>query len=285
MDNTSDRKTRCKALSGISTALVVPLALIACERAGGQQEAKVAEASRSCSETPLAPRYRPGCLERRSQDGPADPARVLADVCPAGTAIDGRCEGRFGKPTGSGGAQVLSFRTVRMDREAKDFEVMWKCPDWSGLVRVTVRIGDYVVHLKEQCSAERIRWPINVFRTYRVTKASAMASVEVWSGDSPCRIPTYLLAHLVVPSGLFQPEKNACAKNGVTDACLTVHSNFSAIEWGIDLGATPLEKGSGAMLERHYTIPTSQKCHPVFVDFFNGERPRAAPTCISELRF
>jgi hypothetical protein len=244
---------------------------------------RAAAQTRSCATSPVVRRFK--CDPAKDEDVPADPVRILADICPSGSVASNTCEGRFGIPTGSGGAQVLSFHTLKFVSALKKFRVEWQCPDWPGQVRVVVRIGDYVAGLTSACGAGHIEWPIERFRTYRIRRAKTLALVEVWTGNSPCRIPIHLLAHLTVPEGLYQPDETRCAKATAQNVCLTVASNFAKDLWEVGLDGVLLESGRGRMGPRQFLIRKPDPCEPNLLSVDFDRASEAKPTWIDEIRF
>jgi hypothetical protein len=240
-----------------------------------------------CPPAPLVERYRAGCPPDPPKIGVGPEVGPLTNVCPSSAVVANQCEGRFGIPTGSGGAQIASFHTLKLDPEAKKLRIEWKCPGWDGQVRIIVRIAEYTTAISASCKAERVEWPTDRFLTYGIRRAQPTALVEVWNGNSPCRIPIHLLAHMTIPNGLFRRAESPCNNTSDSNACLVIESRFAADNhWEIGTGGERVLKiGFGRMGSQSILIRRPMDCKPIDLTVDFDRAASAKPTCIGEIRF
>ena len=247
----------------------------------------------TCPPGPVKQRYQSGCDP--SREGPANPVRTLAEVCPPGSIRNNACDGRLGIPTGSGGAQVRSFHTLAFSKSTNRFKVEWACPDWSGDVLVQCRIGAYSRRFYRPCGAQREEWAPDGFRSTGIGHADVSVLVELLTGTSPCRIPIHLLAHFTVPFDLFRSDDGVCARTNDARACLKIESDFAEGAWevwlrqGQERSALDPRAGRrpnlGRMGLRQYLIDRPRSCEPFLVSVDFARKGTSEPTWIDEVRF
>lgn len=228
--------------------------------------------SDSCSAS-LPERTRQNCSETGA---PATPGMFLRQIGWLCGPEEKSCDGDFGVPSGSGGADVDAFYSMRREPAASDVKVQWVCPDPKHDVLVTLLIRGHSWQWRGPCAKEVASFRLQGFagreRGYILPRAKLVPLLK-------CALPVYLVARLTVPPGYFATPNHKCRGVASPNACLIVSSVLSSRDgWEIAVGPE-IQRGTGRIVSEELAVSKPIRCGSVdlYVDFREREADRQNP--------